>query len=750
MYHHPAVTVLSERGLADAERRSALTKELNTLLTRGQGDARLHAALVLASWGDTVGTTELSQRLVDTTGNPIPRSLAAFALAQFPRQLDPGPLRTLIAPWVEPRIPQPISQEDEPVVVGLAYACVLAERTQPTFDPTVDPITVWLARAPLAPLRRAAALAFAGRPWSPIPPMFRSLLDDPDPTVRQSALASCLAQPTLDAQAITLRMVHDTDPAVSRDAVVGLASFPGPQVTQKLSELIDAPSATVRQAVMQAAGRLGLEPLVLQGADDRQSDVRMSAAEALASIRSPSAGETLARLLREDRASVVQAAALHSLSTHPAESAVPILFIALESASVQTRTQAARYLAIHLPSAAQFHPTDSPEARAQAIEALRSAWNQRSAANPANSLPNPAETSWTSPAFDLSPIIEQALHGADPMRENALARLAHLQARDRAAVETYFLERDVLPSDAFVTRVLASLDPSYQTLWELLRSTAATRGDRATSFAQSFDRRPASPLQIVLITSLLLQHAEPDLWRKLVPVVLSAPVSVGAPVDPWIERSAEALAVAGLRHPDDTVREMICTHLGKRPVAATAELLARLMNDPSERVRRAAIAAAGATAGADSVQSLRDALRSPSPAIQLEAAAQLLKQGDAEGFQSLRRLFASPDVAIRTRVVDELAQSPDVDREGTLRLLTQALADDKLEVRDKASHALERVVGDAPDSQQFRRDNLGERIDRWKRTMADYFNRPDAPDRLKQFDRLRDLQESMSVLPVAN
>jgi hypothetical protein len=34
--------------------------------------------------------------------------------------------------------------------------------------------------------------------------------------------------------------------------------------------------------------------------------------------------------------------------------------------------------------------------------------------------------------------------------------------------------------------------------------------------------------------------------------------------------------------------------------------------------------------------------------------------------------------------------------------------------------------------------------------MADYFNRPDAPDRLKQFDRLRDLQESMSVLPVAN
>ena len=214
--------------------------------------------------------------------------------------------------------------------------------------------------------------------------------------------------------------------------------------------------------------------------------------------------------------------------------------------------------------------------------------------------------------------------------------------------------------------------------------------------------------------------------------------------------AVEAIENKGLAHPDDLVREATCLRLAERKHSRHVGRLAELMVDSNERVRRAAIQAAGATADKDIAQSLRDALKSPSPQIQVEAAAQLLKQGDREGFESMRRLLSSSDDTIRRRVIDELSAHAETDREGSLQLLTQSLADGKLEVRQHAVVALEKLVGHSHGGANGRLVPINEQVTLWKRTMASYFAKPESEEKIRQMNQVRETQQQLNVLPLAN
>jgi hypothetical protein len=275
-----------------------------------------------------------------------------------------------------------------------------------------------------------------------------------------------------------------------------------------------------------------------------------------------------------------------------------------------------------------------------------------------------------------------------------------------------------------------------------------------TTLVAQFERRPMSPLQGVMVAMRVDPREGRDVWVRLVPKAIDA---LGASTR--AERSIEQAAVdrmvrLGLAHPDELVRESVCLSLAKYPNQIPAEGLAALMADSSERVRRAAIRAAGSTADQATHASLVDALKSPSPAIQAEAASQLLAQGEAEGFEALRRLSVSPDDEIRRRVLESLVRHPQVDREGTLRVLTQFLSDAKLEIRQRAVAGLEQVVG--PDKEWENRPAnqpkvfTEEQVSRWKRTMGTYFSPADSDEKLRRLEMIRKTQESINILPVAN
>jgi hypothetical protein len=323
-------------------------------------------------------------------------------------------------------------------------------------------------------------------------------------------------------------------------------------------------------------------------------------------------------------------------------------------------------------------------------------------------------------------------------------------------IENALLHSDIAPTPEFMERVLAAMDPAYKTIAKLSGASPASVEQSVSTLMTEFEHRSMTPLQALVVTINGTESNERAIWLRLMPIVLrdyGDPIrleEVGPPAKDLLANAVDAIEEKGLSHPDDLVREETCLRLAERKHSRHTDRLAELMADPNERVRRAAIQAAGATADKDVLASLKDAIKSPSPQIQVEAAAQLLKQGDRDGFESMRRLLSSSDDAIRRRVIDELALHPELDREASLQLLTQALADGKLEVRQHAVAALEKVVGHSHGGTNGRLVPINEQVTRWKRTMASYFAKPESEEKMRQMNQLRETQQHLNVLPLAN
>jgi HEAT repeat protein len=766
-WHHPAVTELAARLRSSPELQKKLSKTLHYRIHRGGPEGRFHAALVLAEIGDRAGMEELNRQLLDSDA-PLPvRTSAACALARFGALLRPEELERLLLPWLADRTSsrRVVAEKDEPLVTAISHALFKARSADAKYDPSRDDLAEYLGRSPHRLLRRVTAMSYAGRAWETIPASLSRLLDDSDPMVRQSALAAVLAHPTAASKGAVLRMTQDTDLDVSVTAISGLTFFPDTQTLTRLEELAGSASPRIRQAVVESAGKLGQEAMVLRGAGDPQASVRVAAAYALASVGSKSALVALGQMLGDDRASVVQSAVLESLVGVPLADSGPLFLLAMNSSSARTRSLAVEALeaALTRPTAresysaisidrcrqalAAYQPVDSLEARGKQHAAVDQAFaamsrSMRRSGEPASTVGGSKGVVPSEISPGLASLVQR--YGTGPLPTKAMEELSRVPL---AHIEQAVLAADLLPSEDFMLKILAPKDAAYGWIATLDAATPST----VTSLVAQFERRPMSPLQAVMVAMAVHPEEGRDVWVRLVPRAIESLSTWSGPIS---QVAMDRMVRLGLAHPDEMVREAICKELGDHPTAAPPEEIVRAMSDPSERVRRAAIRAAGATADKETRVSLVEAIRSPSVAIQLEAAAQLIAQGEKEGFETIRRLSSSPDDEVRRRVVEVLTKNPRVDREGTLQLLTQFLSDAKLEVRQRAVAGLEIVVGpldgESEPAAGPKRAFTEEQVSRWKRTMASYFSPADSDDKLRRMELIRKTQESLKVLPVAN
>lgn len=756
-WHHPAITVLIDRGKSNDQVRQQLLEPLHNLLRGGGGDSPFHASLVLAALGDPRGLPELSNKLVEPKASIELKTAAAIELAHFPERIASKSFARLLDPWFGKKSDRlSISEDDEPIVSALFFAYVHARLTEPDFDPISDPMIERASKATVRNLRRCAAMAYGGRSWDPIPPALQNALDDSDPSVRRTALVALTVHPTSVGRAVVLRFCSDTDQQVAIEAVRRLCLYPDIETTNRLVDLAQSSSTALRQAAIEAAGNLQQEAIVIRAASDTQSSVRATAAIALGKIRSDQAIAELARLTKDDRSPSVQAAALASLSQQPPKQSIPIILDALGSAAVSTRAEAARYLTALLPSAATFAATESAEVRERQVQEIREEWERIKPGIGQQATSTVTANFRKYSNEDLALWVTRWFETEGKERELIGNRLQSLSPTQLPVIENALLHSDIAPTPEFMERVLAAMDPAYKTIAKLSGASPASVEQSVSTLMTEFEHRSMTPLQALVVTINGTESNERAIWLRLMPIVLrdyGDPIrleEVGPPAKDLLANAVDAIEEKGLSHPDDLVREETCLRLAERKHSRHTDRLAELMADPNERVRRAAIQAAGATADKDVLASLKDAIKSPSPQIQVEAAAQLLKQGDRDGFESMRRLLSSSDDAIRRRVIDELALHPELDREASLQLLTQALADGKLEVRQHAVAALEKVVGHSHGGTNGRLVPINEQVTRWKRTMASYFAKPESEEKMRQMNQLRETQQHLNVLPLAN
>lgn len=754
-WRHPAVAVLAQRSRASPLEARRVREIVDRLSATGTPTERVASALLRAELGDVGGLELLAAKFLDANA-PIPeRCLAAHALARFPDRLDPAALTKMLESWIGPPDEPELFQSERPVggdaadlVGAAAWALVSSRLAAPSYDPAADRWVDKLSEQPDARTRQAAAIAHRGRSWESIPRVLNRLLDDPDPAVRRSALAALTERPTEAGRPTVLRMVHDVDLEVACAAVERLALYPGLETTRRVAELVAHPSPRIRQSAVRAAGRLGQHGMALHATQDPAAAVRAASAEALAALDTPESARALKSLLENDRSTEVQSAAVDAAQRLSDDLAVDVLLAGLDSAAVRTRERSAQALARYLPQSSDFPIHESAAGRAERIEMLRKDWSAKAASVPRR----PASSPLDSPR--VAELVRAWHVAGGPMRRRAEEELRGLSPAALPAIEAEFLAADAVPGEAFQQQVLAALDPAYAALPKLAATEQTVVEAAANQLAGEFARRKPTVLQALLIARAALRGDSRSVWTKSAAIVLrdyGADQDPDAEQNPLLAAAVDRLVEAGLAHPDEWVRLAICERLEAAPSPRRADRLAALMNDPSERVRRSAIRAVGAASDPGLAESLRAALRSPSIPVQLEAAAQLCRMGEREGLDALRRLSISPDPEVRRRVVAEAAAAVDlVDRDAVLRLLTNALADAKLEVREQAIGGLERIVGYASNA-SGRPAPHDEQVARWKKAMASLLNPDDGRD--KSWESLREIQrahERMRTPPLAH
>ncbi|QOX79183.1 HEAT repeat domain-containing protein [Trichlorobacter lovleyi] len=178
-----------------------------------------------------------------------------------------------------------------------------------------------------AQVRIAAVYASAKLTDPELPAQVAELLNDEDALVRAAALAALLHYADSDLQVIgtaAKQLASAPDPEQRRGAALLFAAV---QDGEQLARLLKDENASVRESAARAAGKLrpaeGCSHLMMALVDE-EPDVRIAAAEALGDCRDDAAIAPL-RLSLHDNDAWVQAAALRSLVQLAGEAALPDL-----------------------------------------------------------------------------------------------------------------------------------------------------------------------------------------------------------------------------------------------------------------------------------------------------------------------------------------------------------------------------------------------------------------------------------------
>ena len=178
-----------------------------------------------------------------------------------------------------------------------------------------------------ARVRSAAVYASAKLSDPELPAQVAELLNDEDASVREAALAALLRYADIDRHVIgtaAKQLASAPDPEQRRGAALLFAAV---HDGEQLARLLKDENASVRESAARAAGKLrpaeGCSHLMMALVDE-EPDVRIAAAEALGDCRDDAAIAPL-RLSLHDSDAWVQAAALRSLVQLAGEAALPDL-----------------------------------------------------------------------------------------------------------------------------------------------------------------------------------------------------------------------------------------------------------------------------------------------------------------------------------------------------------------------------------------------------------------------------------------
>jgi HEAT repeat protein len=179
----------------------------------------------------------------------------------------------------------------------------------------------------------------------------RELLKDPDGGVRATALNAMADVGVPDAGALILAGVEDEDAFVRRIAAKLLGDLGNPDNVPILVHLLlQDPDPSVRQSAAESLEALGGQEAVeglVAGLKDPMKGVRLAAARGIRTVDPSAAIAEMARLALEDPVWEIRVQAARALGNSGESSVLPVLQRALEDEDRNVRAAAANALSVH-------------------------------------------------------------------------------------------------------------------------------------------------------------------------------------------------------------------------------------------------------------------------------------------------------------------------------------------------------------------------------------------------------------------
>jgi len=673
---------------------------------------RANAAIALARAGDEADVDGLVAA-IDAAGLKLAvRLAAAETLVQLQDGAAHQAVDELLTRYGDPEA------ADSRYVADLHVALLPGLVREATSTDDARILSAMTSRSPnvrQAALTVWADLAARSAPTS-VPRTVADATSDPDTNVRRAAIAA-IAQ-SGDPEAVTwlTAAMDDHDLSARLDAIRALSAIEEPRADSQLAKVMAEGGELDRVAAAEGFAQAGRERPLLAAAEDSSWRVRRVVAAGLgdaafASQPSPAAARVMNALV-VDKNSLVQLAAVASLTGWKLQAAVPLLLAAIEQGGFHARQLAVRQLADRWPPAESLALDAAGAIAPGELDQLRDVW-QRTHGEFASIV---AEQQRDEPTMDFDVRLSQSqLDGLEQI-VGRLARgevtidacTAQLAASDLdpvLALEQLVVERSTwLPPS--LDNWLATQDEVHALLGRLESEKENERRLTARELAERMEQQPLGPLAMQRLARALAVETDPLVWQSLGPGLAEQPSEI-----------LSSLAIEGLTHDAAYVRQWACEYLTRYPNPRASTALRQALTDDADRVVLAAVQACTEPGVLEESAPLFDLLEHPSPAVRIEAAAALVLRGEPAGMHALERAAHHGDPRVRTAAAERVAE---LGRPELTGLLVGQLDDPRLSVCRAAMRGLTVMAGfDAGRPAEDPSPRLSDEIRRWKQWWTD-------------------------------
>jgi HEAT repeat protein len=657
-----------------------------------------NAAIALSRQGQGAGSERLAEAVRATSFKLPLRRAAAEALARLSEPSTAQLLGELLDQYGK------FSADAAAAYVPELHAELLYGLARHV-GPHEDPRFAAAAQSPAPEVRLAALAAFAGDTAGNVPTAVADLRGDPNERVRIAALAALVKREHPRALEYVEAALTDQTLEVRLAAIDCLGKVGGSEATRLLAGLLEHDSELTRAAAVSALAEMGDQQRVRSAARDKSWRVRRVVAEKLA-VAPDQESLALARQFLADRVAEVQRQMVASLDNWPFERAGPLLLTAIEHSSYLSRKAAVEQLRRRWPPAADFSVDVPADRRAEALAALRKAWDaEYPPSQQLATASQPPDKSSAAPvdAPHVNQLVDQLEEaGANASERDAAVReLKALGPAVLAVFEQRALEGGRPLSAPIFRDVLPALGEAYAAADALSSPDVQQRRRAADRLVKQAADGPLPLLVRQRMAELGMVEGDALVCRSLLRALATDE-----------SEPATRLAYALASHRSADIRELACAYLECHPSPGHTPILLPALSDSYTPVARAAARALGHPGMLADPAPLERLLNSPDKSVRLEVATALARLKVASGPPALERLAHDPDPDIRRRTAIVMGELGDPVFTSTLI----GLLDDGLAARPAALESLPRVVGrdivaDAGESAA----TLVDKIECWKR-----------------------------------